>query len=450
MTRHNQEGSTLVVVMMLMILLGGLAAAYQSVTWHQGRAARSSMATEFALRAAESGVAYFLSEYRADPSYFTLNPAPLCAQSMGDANFRLESATAFGIEWDAVIVGSSDGIEYPLAATFGPSLVIIPPRLQVTGDGSPGNVALDLQNSTIVGSYDSTIAAFDPGAPLDTTIQVDGSVILENTSTAYGDVEASGTLVSGSTSNVTGTFTASSTPSEVEDIDLLVVAQLDASKTANDNSNLSTIFGAAWTPIAGTENYGDLILSSGTYVVPPGTYRFRRLELSGSAVITFDTSSAPSTLVYVGEGAGTGSGNDLTLDQGSKIQIDAGGGSNGLLTVLGPDADLVMTNGSVLGQEVTDNGSGGYHQIVSLGGNGSSDKISLNQLSQAYGRLYAVAHEMTLNNSSAWFGSAIVKSATLSNAAQFAVDSDSLGGGLAVPGGELGVLATWRVPDSAP
>ncbi len=66
----------------------------------------------------------------------------------------------------------------------------------------------------------------------------------------------------GSTTSVSGTFTGSSTPSEVEDIDPLVVAQLDDSKTANDTSNLSTIFGAAWTPIAGTENYGDLLLSS--------------------------------------------------------------------------------------------------------------------------------------------------------------------------------------------
>jgi hypothetical protein len=216
------------------------------------------------------------------------------------------------------------------------------------------------------------------------------------------------------------------------------------SLASNDNSTLATLFGASWTPIGGAQNYGDLIVSGGSFVVPAGTYRFRRFEVLAGASVIFDTSTGPVNLCYIGMGTGTGTGNDLIVDGNSTVASQSGGTQNLLRTILGEDCDFAVTDDSRFGQNLSDPNSAGYTQIISLGGNTSSDNITASSGSQVYGRLYARAHNLSVSGGATWYGSGVVRTATVTGAT-FAVDESMLGRTIPKPD-DYEIYGLWRAP----
>ena len=446
-TRTPEQGSTLIIVMMLMMLLGGFVIALQSVSWHRSRAARVALAEESARLAAESGIAYFLAECRADEDFFRNQPAPHAPRTFGGSTFVLDSADAIATDWNLVLTGLSDGVSVTVAATLGSATISIPTELKLAGTGDSEDTALTIDSGSIVGAYDGAVESFDALSPSDGEVHVAGSLEILNSSTSYGDVTLSGDLEAGIPSSVSGTLTENGTVSATDDIDAIVDDHLTRSKAANDNANLTAIFGASWTPIAGTENYGDLIISgSGTYVIPAGTYRFRQINITGGATVIFDTSTAPSTLTFVG--GGTETTNDFLLENSSKIQIDAGGSSHGLTTVMAEACDLRIDDGSQFGQEINATSSSGYHQLIGKSRNGTDFAEVLNQ-SEFYGRFHAVSHGLQLSGQSKWYGSAVAKTAQVLNTSTFAIDTSAQGTGLPIAG-ERRVVASWRMPDTHP
>lgn len=146
----------------------------------------------------------------------------------------------------------------------------------------------------------------------------------------------------------------------------------------------------------------------------------------------------------MGSGQGTGELNDLTLTGKSSVTVSPGTTQNGLLTVLGPDSDFRVSGGSIYGQPLKQGDKAGFSQIISLGGNTSSDEIEVTGGSTVYGRLYAAAHKFFLNGESSWYGSALARTAVM-GPAMFAVDESSLGTMLPSPT-RFQVLARWRAP----
>ena len=297
---------------------------------------------------------------------------------------------------------------------------------------------------SLVGSYDPNDGAFDPSDPgTSGDIAANGSLSLDSSSHVHGDAHLSGTEQSDYEAHIDGDLVENGSQTPIEDIDAIVLDKYDSSRAANDNATLAAVFGGSWTPQGGAENYGDLIVEDGgTYVVPAGTYRVRRMELLSNSTIIFDTSAGPVNLIYVGEGPGTGRGNDLTLESGSSVLVDSGGTSNPLLTVLGENSDFMLKSGSIWGQNPGDTATAGYSQLISLGGSASSDDIIVDSGSTFYGRIYAAAHEVSLTSGSTLYGSVLARTVVV-DGSTIAIDESTLGDGLGDSSG-LSVLAKWR------
>jgi hypothetical protein len=309
----------------------------------------------------------------------------------------------------------------------------------VTGTGNKTSQVFVTSSGAKIGSYDPKYGAYNPGAPGDEIeISVNGTAKLTSTQ-VYGDLTAQGSIIqSGST--ISGDAVANAPAEVFDDIDPLVNSLMATSKTANDNAKLAAIFGSKWVPVSGSQNYGDLIVNSGTFTVPPGTYRFRRLEITGGAKVTFDTSTAPSTICYVGSGSGTGTKNDLTVTgTGSALYVGNGTSTNGLMTVLGIDCDFNVGTGAVYGQSKTDPNNAGFAQIISLGGNSSSDDFTV--AGTVYGRLYAAAHAVSVTGK--MFGSALARTVKIGTNGLFAFDEGHLGTTLPANSKKVSIMATW-------
>ncbi|MEM7231667.1 MAG: hypothetical protein AAF517_05815 [Planctomycetota bacterium] len=104
--------------------------------------------------------------------------------------------------------------------------------------------------------------------------------------------------------------------------------------------------------------------------------------------------------------------------------------------------DFKINDGSIFGQAVGEGDNAGFSQIISLGGNASSDDFKLTGGSKVYGRAYASAHTMTLGSGSTWLGSAVVREAEFDSAATFAVDEGSNGNYLVDPQ-NYQIVAKW-------
>jgi len=437
--RDGRRGSVLAVVLVAVVAIAGLIGALSSVSVTYSKASATSNDREAAHLAAESGVGYYLARLGLDEDYFDDNPLPHAPLDLGAGTFELVSASLSspGI-YEIVVEGRQDDTSYRLGAAIGREPVTLPPGISVTGTGNKNTQVFKTSSGAKVGSYDPDYGAFDPSAPDDNIqITVNGSVKLTGTN-VYGDVTAQGSI-SNSSSTITGTSTTNAPAEDFDDIDPLVNQLMADSKTSNDNGVLAGIFGTKWTPIAGTQNYGDLIVSGGTYTVPPGTYRFRKFEVKSGATVTFDTSTGPSTICYVGSGAGTGTGNDLTLATNGKVLVGNGGTENGLMTVLGIDCDFVVNSGSVFGQSVTDPNNAGYTQVISLGGNASSDNFTV--AGTVYARLYAAAHAVSITGK--MYGSALARTVTLGTNAIFGYDEGYLGMTLPANSDEVTVMTTF-------
>jgi len=323
---------------------------------------------------------------------------------------------------------------------LGPRQIQMPDGIVAVGTGNSSTRVIHFIQST-VDSFDPANGPYDLSSPgADGNVAGKGSLQMTS-STVHGDALVTGSSHEDATSRVTGELTETAPDFPVDDIDPIVHDAMNDSKSTNDNGKLAAIFGSQWSPRPGSENYGDLIVTTNTtYVIPAGTYRFRRLEIRNGAAVRFDTSTGPSKLVYVGSGLGTGTLNDLIVTGSSSIKVQNGGTSNGLLTVLGPDCDFTILSNAVFGQSTDDPGNAGYTQIISLGGNTSSDSIQASGGAKVYGRVYAAAHTFTVD-SATWYGSALTRTVTLRHSI-FAVDLGSLGTTLHDPS-RYQILARW-------
>ena len=131
-----------------------------------------------------------------------------------------------------------------------------------------------------------------------------------------------------------------------------------------------------------------------------------------------------------------------TVDVPSSVFVDSGGTSNPLLTVLGENSDFKLFSGSIWGQNPGDTTTAGYSQLISLGGNASSDDIIVDSGSTYYGRIYAAAHEVAVTSGSTFYGSVLSRTVVV-DGSTVAIDESTLGDGLADPSG-LSVLVKWR------
>jgi len=437
--REGRKGSVLAVVLVAVVALAGLIGALSSVSVSYSKASASPSDREGAYQAAQSGVAYYLARLGLNENYFTASPAPHAPIDVGAGSFELLTATlaSQGV-YNVVLQGTQDGTSYLLAAAVGREPVKLPPGISVTGTGNKTSQVLTTSSGAKIASYDPDFGAYNPASPGDNVqITVNGTAKLTGTN-VYGDVTTQGSIIN-SSSTITGTSITNSPPEDFDDIDPLVNQLMASSKVANNNAVLAGIFGTKWTPIAGTQKYGDLIVNGGTYTVPPGIYRFRKLEIKGGATVTFSTTTGPSTICYVGSGAGTGTGNDLTIAAGSKLLVGNGATSNGLMTVLGIDCDFSVATGGVFGQSTTDPNNAGYTQVISLGGNASSDNFTV--AGTVYARLYAAAHAVSVTGK--MYGSALARTVSIGTNGLFAYDEGYLGTTLPANSDEVTVMATW-------
>lgn len=413
----------------VLTLIGALSAAYQASSVSSLPASTETLGQEPATRAAHTGVAYYLDQLRLDGGYFTSNPAPHEARRTGDGSFQLQSAEKSGDAWKIVVVGRVGESTHRTAATLGPPVVRIPAGIVTSGAGETKDVSLELGRDALLASYDPDVGPFGAAnVGKAAKISIRGSLKLAFMSSVFGDLSASGKLLHGDPLSITGTLTEDAPQPKVEDIDPIVKAVFESSRASNDNTRLAKIFGDQWKPrLLGS--YGDLVVEEpGTYVIPTGTYRFRRFEIGEGATVVFDTSSGPSVVVYIGAGKGMGREDVLTVHGGSSVLIDPGDTTNGLLTVLGPGAGFKAADGSVFGQAVGEAESAGYSRIISIsvGGTTSADDILATGGSKVYGRVYATGHDLTVTEQSEWHGSAVVRSLGIENGF-FAVDIGGLG-----------------------
>ncbi len=442
----RRRGSILILAVFLTLLIGGLTAGVLSVSQSAQRTAKESMNRELAYRAAESGMGYYLVQVLSQSTYFATYPAPHAAKTTDRGSFQLvQSQLLTGNQWQLRINGSYDGVTYSLNGVVGPKRIRFPNGIVVVGTGNPSDVILNIGGGSEVGSYNPSLGAYDPSNPDDhVSVGANGSLNLSGNSTIYGNVTTSGTVTEGAGSDVTGTVEENSAATVIDDIDPIVLTAMTTSQVSNNNAALAAIFGAQWSPQIGPENYGNLIVTTpGTYVIPAGTYRFKRFEVHNGAQVIFDTSGGSSKFVYVGSGKGTGTFNDLIVDGASSVKVNPSGTTNGLLTVLGPDCDFKISGSSVFGQAIGDTNNSGYSQIISLGGDTSSDDIVVRTGSTVYGRLYAASHLFSLGANCSWYGSALARTITLSGTnSTFAVDEGTMGNVLIDPT-EVAILARW-------
>jgi hypothetical protein len=429
---NRQSGSILIIVTILAILIAGLTAAAFATSFAFQRTSREMLERELAFQTSDSGATFYLSRLMADAGYFDANPAPHPPVTMKDATFTLESAEDAGSgHWHLLIRGAVGTTTFPLEVILGHRQIQMPDGIVAVGTGSTSATVLQLSGSR-VDSFDPADGPYDSSSSgSDGNIAARGSIRLTS-STVYGDGTATGTSSEDGSSSIEGELEENVADFPVDDIDPIVYDAMNDSRTANDNSRLAAIFGSQWAPRTGSENYGDLIVTTNaTYLIPAGTYRFRRFEVRNGASVHFETSTGPARLIYVGSGAGTGTGNDLIVTGGSSVKVASGGTSNGLLTVLGPDCDFTITSNGVFGQSTVDPGNAGYTQIISLGGNTSSDTITATSGARVYGRVYAAAHAFTIDTAT-WYGSALTRTVNVTNST-FAVDLGSLGTTLSDP-----------------
>ena len=442
----RNSGSALIVVAILVMLIGALSAAFQVMSITYFRSSSSSTEHQLAVLAAESGAAYYIKHLQVDPDYFATNPPPLAPLPVGAASFQVESATPVSVLWKVVIVGKYAQDTYRLGTILGKPFIAVPRGLVIGGAGGPpSDVMFTMTQDSLMATYDPTAGPFDPLTAGDgANIAMNGSMNMENAGSIRGGVSLTGTLVTGDPLNISGGLTENATEQIVADIDPYVIQVLNDSQAANDNAALASIFGGMYsdsTPAG--ENYGSLVVNDGgTYVVPAGTYRFKKFEVRQGSTVIFDTSAGDVNLVYIGAGQGTGAGNDLIVTQSSSVKIDPGGTENNLLTVLGTDADFKVKGGSLFGQAIGDENNAGYSQIVSMGGNFSSDDIKASTGSSVYGRVYAAGHMMTIELGSTWYGSALVGEAVV-NAGTFAIDIGTLGADLETRALDAVLLGYW-------
>lgn len=430
--RVREEGSALIAVLLMAVVIGGMCAAMTLVTVSTHRAASQSRDHQKSVRATDSGLGYYFLQVRTDATYFDKNPAPHDPLTLGESTFQLVSATPGpgGDEWVLDISGVSDGVEARLQAVLAHSSMEIPDGLVLTGTGNPADDVLIMNGAGEFGSYDPSVGTgvLDP----DGTVWANGSIDLKGTAVVQGNAIASG-WINGKGSAVTGTREELAPETPVDAFENHAIPIAKDSITTNDNGSLGGIFGSGWSPIVGPDNYGDLKLNGGSYILPTGTYRFREVTIASGTEVLLDTSGGSVTLVCAGS--------LFDVQSGSQVLIDAGGTENTAVTVLEDGASFNVQSGSLYGQEITETAAAGYSQILSTGGTGT---IQVQGSSTLYARIAAASRDALVGGGSSLLGSAVLQRLRMIGAGpKFLIDKSTLGSSFGVST-DFDVVARWR------
>ena len=92
-----------------------------------------------------------------------------------------------------------------------------------------GLTQCDLITLDLPSGFDSSLGSFDPANPEATELRVNGSLDLDATSSVRGDVVATGTLVSGNPTAISGTLTENAATTSRADISEVWQQHLDES-----------------------------------------------------------------------------------------------------------------------------------------------------------------------------------------------------------------------------
>ena len=252
---HRKRGSVLLLATVLTLTVGALTLTLFNVCFAYHRSSAAGLDHEFALRAAESGANYYVAQRALEEDYFDTNPAPHASKSVGNVTFDLDSAVPGASEgqWDLVLTGTHGDATYRRAAAVGYRRVPMPRGLAVAGTGNSGDTVFELRGGSEVVSYDSASGAFDSNNSGDNAqVMVAGSSDLTGNTTIHGDITATGSVTTDGSAQVTGTVTENGTVTAIEDVDSVVDSVMTSSRAANDNTNLSGVFGAQWSPVRRT------------------------------------------------------------------------------------------------------------------------------------------------------------------------------------------------------
>ena len=233
--------------------------------------------------------------------------------------------------------------------------------------GSTGSISVSGNAST--DSYDSTEGPYDPAeAGDDGDLVADGSLSIGGSAVVNGDVKG-GSVSSGGGATVTGSISPvrralSFPPVDTSEVEL--VNDNDLLPEYEQGNNLVS-------PLDGNRNFS---ISSGlSYEIPPGTYYFNDLSLSGQASLNI---SGPTTIYLTGD-LDTSGGDVINSSQdpnsfrilmtGGTAVINASIDWYGLLYA--PNSEVTVNGsgdvyGAIVGADVEFSGTGEIHFDVSL------------------------------------------------------------------------------------
>lgn len=438
--RTSERGSTLLAALFLVIFLAGICAALGAMSVATSRGTRQTQDLHNAAWTAEAGVAYYLSVIEQDVGALNANPAPHDPLPMGEGTFRLvaaEQGSAPG-QWTLGVETNVDSIDYRMFAVVGYRQYVIPQGLVVGGTGDPDDVAFKIAGAATMASYDPTVG---PSVVNDNAgLWINGSAVMNGNTEIRGDATVTGTLDESTNSDITGEATENGPPSPVDDFSDYAAPLVEAAEASNDNAVLAAMFGAQYQPSDDGSNSGELDIQGGIYVIPPGNYNLSGLSIGAGASVTFDTIGGPSTVVITGDG----DQGMMNIEGGSTVQVNPGGTSNGLMTVLGENTSMAVTSTSSFGQAIGDPYNAGYSQIISAGGTGT---VSVTGRAQVYGRLGAPNLDLSVGGAASWFGAAVVRTATLAGSNTFSpkfMIDEGLQGSVLTDPEQFEVYTRWR------
>jgi hypothetical protein len=236
-------------------------------------------------------------------------------------------------------------------------LPLLPGGMSATGD-------ISLSGNVYVDSYHSTEGSYDPGTAGDNgDIATEGSVSIGGNVTVNGDVSGSD-VDAGGGSNVSGDTSVSRRPIDWPEVDTTDV------ETNNDNDQLPLIEQGNMlvSPLDDDRNFE---LSSGEdYDIPPGTYYFNDMTLSGQASLNL----SGLTVFYLTGDLDTSGGDvvNATEDPKNFIIFMTGGSATVNASVdwygivYAPDTDIRLTGsadffGAIVGATIDGSGSVAIH-----------------------------------------------------------------------------------------
>lgn len=244
-------------------------------------------------------------------------------------------------------------------------------------------------SATIVDSYDSRVAPYNPSAPGgDGDAGGNGNIDISGNTTVRGDAAAGGSVVISGGSSVTGTVT-NGAPSQ---------SFPSVNACGPPYSNGSGITGGSYDPATGVLT----VSGGGTATLTNGTYCFSSVNISGGATLTVN-GAVNIYLTNVSSFSGgslvntTADAANLTIyssfaSAGGPSGVELSGGSDAYMTVYAPSTRVTLSGtsdfyGSIVANIVEVSGGSKLHYDVKLGatgGGGGSGSVKLASLKELF------------------------------------------------------------------